>query len=1111
MKWGKKAKRLLLLLLAADMVFYGTGCGKQLSEEANKEKESVTENEAVQKNDEESVTPVYEALPELVTWEGVKIKSSGTKEGNAVLLEEGISIVYDETLGQNALKMTGEDGYVKLPKDIWQDAADGFTVAFLVKPETDSDAGAKLFQTNLCGYGAGDLQWRDAPELSITAGGSIRIYVGGRTINGTYNALATYNNGGSGDDKDYAEPGGHKTRYSGTASAFAADTWTEVVLSVSSKEMNLYVNGEKVNVKENAAEEGNLTSSLEYLFGTYAGGERILTQYVNSSIGNSVYSDTKNFQGLLANLRIYTEAMTAEEITEKTAAYAWDFDTADLVYGETEEEALANLPFYKGGEMLSEVKNLRVTSPDEKTLVQFWRATDGSFYYSVTDDGIVLVESSAIGLVLEEAELGSGLDIKAGSESRQTIQETYELLTGRSTTAENYCKELRFTLTGESGSFDLVFRVFDDGVAYKYENVTVDGYEQVVVTKECSEIIFPETAVSWSYVINGTYEAEYVKRSSSQLEALNAKLSTPMLVKEKEYWILVTEAGVFNNNGDYCSSGLKTESGERALRWAFGLDRDPKRESTGELDSPGHIDITEVTTRSGFATPWRVLVISDDLEEFCGSTIVTDLNPAPDEELFADTGWIRPGKVAWSWWAEEAAQKDYDKHVEYIDFALENGWEYVCLDAGWRAFERRLPELCQYAEEKGVGIFVWVNYRDLRNFDEMESLFTGWKEAGVVGLKTDYFESDAQNVLKTMEQVAITCAEKQLMVLYHGCVRPAGESRTYPNILTTEAVLGEEAHKWSALPTIQNCLLYPFTRNICGSMDYTPAATKVGSNESTYGFGLAMTVVYESGLQHLAYAASSYKTYLGLPFLNHLEVTWEESKLIEGYPGEYITVARRNGENWYIGAMTAEGRTALVSLDFLADGEYHAYLYHDSEDGTRLLLEETMVTKNDTLELVLPYAGGAAVLITKDVIDTTVEAAEDGGLADFICYEAEAAENTLKGAAVTQSSAFCSGGRKVGYIGYSGNTLTFNNITVEKDGTYKLLLYYCSGETRKVILTVNGDTMYEMRGLNSGDYVHTKAAEITVELKAGKNTIMISNPTYYAPDIDRIAISKQPE
>ncbi|MCD8314606.1 MAG: glycoside hydrolase family 97 C-terminal domain-containing protein [Firmicutes bacterium] len=269
-----------------------------------------------------------------------------------------------------------------------------------------------------------------------------------------------------------------------------------------------------------------------------------------------------------------------------------------------------------------------------------------------------------------------------------------------------------------------------------------------------------------------------------------------------------------------------------------------------------------------------------------------------------------------------------------------------------------------------------------------------------------------------------------------------------------------------------------------------------------------MTVVYESSLQHLAYSAYGYKSYIGLSFLNNLSTTWDESILYEGSVGEYITYIRRADETWYIGTMTVSARETEVSLDFLDSGvTYYAYVYRDSEDGETLEIEALTVTSGDTLSFSLLDSGGAAVIISKTEIDTD-PVYDDMNDPDYTYYEAESSSNTISGAAVVQTSAFCSGGAKVGYIGYSGNTLTFNNVTVEADGTYTLTVYYCSGETRSLTITVNGTDTYTLSGLNSGDYSRPASASLEITLSAGENTITLSNLSYYAPDIDRIAISE---
>jgi len=756
--------------------------------------------------------------------------------------------------------------------------------------------------------------------------------------------------------------------------------------------------------------------------------------------------------------------------------------------------------------VVSEVEDMKVSSPDGKTEVQFWSDTEGVWYYSLTDGEQPIIGKSRIGMELKEGSLYKGLSLSEGSLMTKEIKETYELFTGYNALMENFCNEMTFVLENEQGSFRFEVRVHNDGIGYRYTDVTAGSADAVTVLDEISEVALQQDCTSWAFGLNGTYEGTFVKRDYSQLRGLSQKLCTPMLVKTGDYWMLLTEAAALNNNGEFCTSALQTKPGSVTLNWAFGLRRDPAKESKGEVDSPGHLEIKSVETVNGFTTPWRAVVISEDMNEFINTSLIADLNPTADEELFEDVSYIKPGKVAWNWWSEGSATKDYNKQIEYIDFAAENGWEHICMDADWRNFEHRLAEICQYAKDKGVGIFVWVNYRDLKDKASMESLIAKWKAAGVVGLKTDYFESDEPSVLQVMQNVAECCAKNQLMVLYHGCIRPGGECRTYPNILSTEAVLGEEFHKWSTDPTVRNCLMYPFTRNLCGSMDYTPTGVKV-DNEATYGFCLAQTIVYESALQHFAYAASAYKNYNGLALLNHIPTEWDETRFIEGFPGENITIARRNGENWFVGSMTDAERTVEFALDFLGEGTYNAYIYENRADGTGLARRELKVKKGDKVTLELCKGGGAAMMFTKGTIDTSVGENEEMNPEGYTYYEAESPVNLLAGEAKGASSAFCSGGQKVGYVGQKGNTLTFPNVKAEKSGTYCLLVYYCSGENRTFTLTVNGEDRYDLTKLNSGDYVHPAVAAVTVDLKAGNNFIVFGNDAAYAPDLDRIAVS----
>ena len=295
-------------------------------------------------------------LPELDDWQGVGIKSSGSKTDAAVITNRGASVVYDDSEGKNVLLLERGDGYLELPVSVFDGVTNGYTVALRVRPGEGAQAGSKLFQANISGYGTGDVQWHDAPEMSLSLGGEMRMYVGGRTINGVYSDSATYNNGGAGDDKAYAEPGGHKTRYSAKGTVVGQQTlcdegkWADIVLVVSSESVSLYVNGEELTLSETTeGGSGDISSTLEYLFGAYDGGENLIGKYAYTSVGNGVYSDIPNFVGAVSEMRVYHRALTADEADKLPdgAEFVWDFDSADIVTEQGDGES-SDLTKYNG-------------------------------------------------------------------------------------------------------------------------------------------------------------------------------------------------------------------------------------------------------------------------------------------------------------------------------------------------------------------------------------------------------------------------------------------------------------------------------------------------------------------------------------------------------------------------------------------------------------------------------------------------------------------------------------------------------------------------------------------------------------------------------------------
>ena len=763
-----------------------------------------------------------------------------------------------------------------------------------------------------------------------------------------------------------------------------------------------------------------------------------------------------------------------------------------------------------GDTKLYALKDLTTSSPNGKIEAKFWQGEDGGIYYSVESDGDEVIEASKLGLTLSSCDFSAGIETITAYDRADEIEDEYETALTVSlddVSCLDHCMEREIFLKKGSASMTVEVRLYDDGFAYRYTDVDGgSGNKTVYVLEEKSDINLPEGTTTFAGGYSATYEFDYIERSYDELVNHGGVFNTPLTAYTGEKWMLFSESDAFAGEVNYVKSVLETQSGSASLGWKFGFDRDPANEVTDDLASPGHIRINEVATDNLFTTPWRVAIVADDLNTLANSSVIDSLCPPMDEELFKSTDWIQPGKVSWSWWSG-GDQSNYDVQVDHVDFSAENGWEYCCLDAGWPAFEDRIKELCDYAKDKDVGIILWVNYLHLKTPEEIEELFSQWHDWGVVGVKTDYFESDDIDVLQVMRNVAEIGAKYELMVYYHGCINPCGETRTYPNIMTYEAVLGEEFRKWSTSPTPQNCLMYPFTRNITGSMDYTPSCIAITKTGESAGFSIAKSIVYESAFQHFASSAYAFPYFIGLPLLSRMPVAWHESTLYDGYPGQYVTFIRSDGEDYYIGSMTLEERTQEIPLDFLPDGEYTAYIYYDDENR-ELALKEQTVTNADTLTLEMPDIGGAAVLITKGDYDPTVEEAPNARLEGYTYYECEDGE--LSGAAGVSDSMMCSGGKKVGFVGNGSFNSVTHTVTVDKAGEYELLVYYCTGEERGINIVVNDSDRYEMTGLTGAGFDIPDAASITVALNAGENTIELTRNSGYAPDLDMIAVSEEP-
>lgn len=729
------------------------------------------------------------------------------------------------------------------------------------------------------------------------------------------------------------------------------------------------------------------------------------------------------------------------------------------------------------------------TSSPDGSLTATVYLEGGQLFYTVTKNGSTIVEKSRLGIKTSNTDFYSGMSfVSTGTSSWNN---TYSIPGGKKSLYQDNAVQREYVVSQGSAQLKIYIRAYNDGFAFRYY---IPGPGATYIEKEYTEYNFPDGTGGWGYPWVNTYEGTWKYYGPATLDTSTVTMPFLASISNNSYWALFTEANMYNADGTYCPSVLTGSAGEN-MKLAYA----PDQAQYG----------TKLEVALPFQTPYRAVIITDNLNDLVNSNLVENLNP---ESKITDTSWIKPGIAAWSWWSEDyfgdpnvpegyrEVPYSYERQKDYVDFAASMGWEYVTVDAGWAKWtDGTVAELCQYAAAKGVGIFIWASPYVHTPYGASRMNIRKWASWGVKGLKVDMTQNDSQVGMSFLESVADYCAELKLMVFFHNSTKPGGEERTWPNVISSEGVLGAEHYKlyWPPAPTAyHNCVL-PFTRNVLGSMDYTPAALSNTNKNTTQGHQLALSIVYESKIQNYADSIDIYRNWKGTELLRVVPASWEETKLLDGYPGNYAVMARRSGSDWYIGAITDGARTITIPLSSLNldPGSYTAYVYKDGATGEFISKEISTVTAASTLTVPLLQTGGCAILISK----TTVPGMPHD---PYTYYEAENA--TLAGGASVSDCANCSNGKKVGNLGKTA-TVEFN-VIVPTPGTYKVKLNYLTADERWINYSVNGGpgTLLKLR-LDSGSWNVVRSYTTDMYLNAGSNKIKFSY-TDWAPDIDNIGI-----
>ena len=513
------------------------------------------------------------------------------------------------------------------------------------------------------------------------------------------------------------------------------------------------------------------------------------------------------------------------------------------------------------------------------------------------------------------------------------IKTDYQMLIGKRLHCTNEANEYRMG--------NLVMRLYNDGLAFRYE---YKGLQHVKAPAEQTAYIIPEGIKRWMLQWSDGYEGFYPMSTTANVKALGGFGGSTPQNRLNNHWgypLLMEPAdGVF---------ALITEANIERRQSASSLFNEGERFSVVP-------DKNDLQLTGDWHTPWRVVIIGH-LADIVQSTLVTDVS---EPSQLTDTSWIKPGVVSWVYWAYNHGSNDYSIIKKYVDLAVALQLPYVLIDAEWDEMNKvasnegkNIEDAVAYAKSKGIKPLIWYNssigwingapgpkFR-LNKPEDREKEFAWCEKIGVAGVKIDFFSGDNQENMDYCIDLMESAARHHLLVNFHGAPIPRGWQRTYPNLLTTEGVYGAEWY--NNVPTFtkkaasHNATL-PFTRNVIGPMDYTPCAFSDSQHPhiTSHAHELALTVLYESGLQHLADRPESF---LAQPaevqqFLSHLPNVWDDTRYVTGYPGESAVLARRSGDTWYVAGIngTDEEQTISIPLKGIIKKAKNIYLFADSND-----------------------------------------------------------------------------------------------------------------------------------------------------------------------------------
>lgn len=583
-----------------------------------------------------------------------------------------------------------------------------------------------------------------------------------------------------------------------------------------------------------------------------------------------------------------------------------------------------------GSTAAAQVRTFKISSPSERIVATFNLNNNGEPTYSVSRNNVQVLEPSKLGLVRSDGDYTRGLRLSSAS-AVQGLAGQYETSVGKKRLNRYSANQQVFHLANSTGgALDIIFRVSDDGVAFRYYFPGQSG-DLKKITNEVSSFNFPERARGWLQPMadaqtgwertNPSYEENYQQGIPvGQKSPIRAGWVFPALFQNGDTWVLITESA---SEGNYAGTRLKPDSpgGE----YTIGFPQSP------EVFTPGAALLPE--SKLPWYTPWRIVAMGS-LKTIVESTLATDL-AKPTAEL--DLSYIKPGRSAWSWVLMKDDSTVYHVQKRFIDYAADMKWEYLLIDAEWdkRIGYEKVAELADYAKSKDVGLLLWYNSggswngapftpRDLMLTKESRRAeFARLQRMGIKGVKIDFFGGDGQSFMQYYLDILRDAADHKILVNFHGCTIPRGLHVTFPNLMTMESIKGMEFRTFAQdAEDMQpvHCTTIPFTRNVFDPMDYTPMVLHKIPNikrKTSNGFELALPVLFTSGIQHFAETPEGMSTVPDYvkEHLRNLPSSWDDIRFIDGFPGKRVVIARKAGNRWYVAGINGENTENELTLD----------------------------------------------------------------------------------------------------------------------------------------------------------------------------------------------------